>query len=274
MRLLLRLGRGALLIGVLLFLLFPFYYALLSSLRGGSAIFDSAILPFGLMLENYPRVFSQQAFGWSIVNSVLVALFVVVVSLLLALGAGYALGRVQFRGRRLMLITILAVSMFPQIAVLSGMFELVRWMGLYNHRGALMFSYLMFTLPFTVWIIAIFMRELPAELEEAARVDGAGSLTVICRIFLPVMWPAMVSTGLLAFIVAWNEFLFALTFTLTSDQRTVPVAIALISGSGQHALPWGNIMAASITVTVPLVLLVVLCQRRLMAGLAAGAFRG
>jgi trehalose/maltose transport system permease protein len=163
--------------------------------------------------------------------------------------------------------------MFPQIAVLSGMFELIRTLGLYNNLLSLSLSYLIFTLPFTVWVLTTFMRELPKELEEAAIIDGAGPLTIMLRIFLPLMGPALAATGLLAFIAAWNEFLFALTFTLTSDMRTVPVAIALISGASSHELPWGNIMAASVIVTVPLIVLVLIFQRRIVSGLTAGAVK-
>jgi trehalose/maltose transport system permease protein len=181
---------------------------------------------------------------------------------------------VAFRGRGLLLGTILAVSMFPQVAVLSGMFELIRTLGLYNNLLGLVFAYLIFTLPFTVWVLTTFMRELPRELEEAAIVDGASAWTIVTRIFLPLLWPAMVTTGLLAFIQAWNEFLFALTFTLTDSQRTVPVAIALISGGSQYELPWGNIMAASVIVTLPVVALVLIFQRRIVAGLTAGALKG
>jgi trehalose/maltose transport system permease protein len=181
---------------------------------------------------------------------------------------------VTFRGRALLLVTVLGVSMFPQVAVLSGLFELVRWLGLYNALPALTFSYLIFTLPFTVWVLTTFVRALPVELEEAAMIDGASSWTVLTRVFLPLLAPAMVTTGLLAFIAAWNEFLFALTFTLTDDRRTVPVAIALISGASAFEVPWGRIMAASVTVTVPLIVLVLVFQRRIVAGLTAGAVKG
>jgi trehalose/maltose transport system permease protein len=203
-----------------------------------------------------------------------VSFAVVALSLSLGLGAAFALGRVRFRGRTTLLLTILGVSMFPQVAVLSGMFELVRGLGLYNNLLSLVLSYLIFTLPFTVWVLTTFMRGLPGEIEEAAILEGATPFVLVTRIFLPLLWPAMVTTGLLAFIVAWNEFLFALTFTLTNTQRTVPVAIALITGGSEHELPWGNIMAASVTVTVPLILLVLVFQRRLVAGLTAGAVKG
>ena len=172
------------------------------------------------------------------------------------------------------MMAILAASMFPQVAVLSGMFELVRVLGLYDSLGALVLSDLMLTLPFTVWVLVTFMRQLPRELEEAATMDGLGPLTLVFRIFLPLLWPALVATGLLAFIAAWNEFLFALTFTLSPGVRTVPVAIALISASSAFELPWGAIMAASVIVTLPLVALVLLLQRHIVSGLTQGAVKG
>ena len=164
--------------------------------------------------------------------------------------------------------------MFPQVAVLSGMFELIRWAGLYNNLAGLVLSYLIFTLPFTTWVLTTFMRQIPLDLEEAAIMDGAGVGTIIFRVFLPLLQPALISTGLLAFIAAWNEFLFALTFTLTNEQRTVPVAIALISGASEYELPWGHIMAASVIVTIPLILLVLMFQHRIVSGLTAGAVKG
>jgi trehalose/maltose transport system permease protein len=181
---------------------------------------------------------------------------------------------VPFRGRGLLLMTILAVSMFPQVAVLSGMFELVRALGIYNSLPGLMLSNMILTLPFTVWVLTTFMRELPKELEEAAFVDGATPWIVVRRVFLPLMWPALVTTGLLAFIAAWNEFLFALTFMLSNEKRTVPVAIALISGASKFEMPWGPIMAASVTVTAPLIALVLIFQRKIVSGLTAGAVKG
>ncbi len=257
-----------------LFLLFPFYYAVVSSFREGSAIFEASLLPGDPTLTNYRQVMTNQPFALNILNSLIVAGAVVVLSLGLATFASYAFGRARFKGRRLLLYTILGVSMFPQVAVLSGLFEIVRMLGLYNNLLSLIFSYMIFTLPFTVWVLTSFMRDLPVEIEEAAIMDGAGPWTIVTRIFLPLLAPALVTTGLLAFIAAWNEFLFALSFTLTNEQRTVPVAIALITGASQYELPWGNVMAASVIVTVPLIILVIIFQRRLVAGLTAGAVKG
>lgn len=259
---------------VALFLLFPFYYAVISSLRGGAEIFEASLWPAHPTLDNYRQVMVGQPFARNILNSLMVATAVVALSLCLAVFAAYAFGRLRFKGRRLLLYTILGVSMFPQVAVLSGLFEIIRLFGLYNSPFSLIVSYLIFTLPFTVWVLTSFMRELPTEIEEAAIMDGAKPFTIVTRIFLPLLAPALVTTGLLAFIAAWNEFLFALSFTLTNDQRTVPVAIALITGASQFELPWGNIMAASVIVTVPLIVLVLIFQRRLVAGLTAGAVKG
>ena len=164
--------------------------------------------------------------------------------------------------------------MFPQIAVLAGLFELVRSLGIYNTPWSMILSYTIFTLPFTVWVLTTFMRDLPIEIEEAAIVDGASPWVIVTKVFMPLLWPALVTTGLLAFIGAWNEFLFALTFTASETQRTVPVAIAMLSGGSQHELPWGPIMAASVIVTVPLIVLVLIFQRRIVAGLTAGGVKG
>lgn len=259
---------------VLAFSLYPFAYAVASSFKQGSALFSSDFWPKSWSAANYVAVFAEQPFGQNLLNSVLVAGGVVLLSLTVSLLAAYALGRVQFRGRGVLMMTILGVSMFPQVAILSGLFELISWLGLYDSLWALVLSDLIFTLPFTVWVLVTFMRELPRELEEAALMDGAGVLTVIFRIFLPLLWPAVAATSLLAFIAAWNEFLFALTFTLSGEQRTVPVAIALISGASSYELPWGNIMAASVIVTVPLIVLVLIFQRQIVSGLTAGAVKG
>lgn len=266
----------ALVVAIVVQALFPFYYAIITSLKSGSALFEINYFPTSFSLQNYYDVLfkGNGTFIRNFGNSILVASLTVVLSLFVAVTAAYALSRVRFRGRSLMLMTILAVSMFPQIAVLAGLFELIRALGIYNTPWALIFSYTIFTLPFTVWVLTTFMRDLPVEIEEAAIVDGATPWIIIRRVFLPLMWPALVTTGLLAFIGAWNEFLFALTFTSSNDTRTVPVAIALLSGAGEHEVPWGLIMAASVIVTVPLIILVLIFQKKIVAGLTAGGVKG
>lgn len=253
---------------------FPFYYAILTSFKSGTDIFRISYWPDSFSWGNYTAVLSQGDFPRNLLNSLFIASATVALALLMAITAAFALSRVRFQGRGLMLMTILAVSMFPQIAVLAGLFEVIRFLGIYNTPWALIFSYTIFTLPFTVWVLTTFMRDLPVEIEEAAIVDGASPWTIITRVFMPLMWPALVTTGLLAFIGAWNEFLFALTFTSSNATRTVPVAIALLSGGSQYETPWGLIMAASVIVTVPLVILVLIFQRKIVSGLTAGGVKG
>jgi trehalose/maltose transport system permease protein len=255
---------------------FPFIYAISTSLKSGSALFTTELIPTHATLDNYISLFTvaEQPFGRHIGNSIMVSVLVVTLSLLLALTAAYALGRIQFKGRGLLMMAILAVSMFPQVAVLSGMFELIRSLGLYNRAIGLVLPYMIFTLPFTVWVLTTFMQQLPKELEEAAVMDGCSPLRIIFQVFLPLLWPALVSTGLLAFVAAWNEFLFALTFVLDNDERLVPVSISLISGASKYDIPWGKIMAASVLVTLPLIGLVLVFQKKIVSGLTAGAVKG
>jgi trehalose/maltose transport system permease protein len=259
---------------IIVIAVFPFYYAILTSFKSGTALFEVDYWPTSFSLANYVSVLTTGAFLRNLGNSLLIATVVVALSLLLAITAAYALSRINFRGRGLLLLTILSVSMFPQIAVLAGLFELIRAFGIFNTPMALIFAYMIFTLPFTVWVLTTFMRDLPVEIEEAAIVDGATPWVIVTRVFMPLMWPALVTTGLLAFIAAWNEFLFALTFTASNIQRTVPVAIALLGGASQFEIPWGNIMAASVIVTVPLVVLVLIFQRKIISGLTAGGVKG
>ena len=253
----------------------PFLYMLATSLKTGSALFEPTIWPRAPSLGNYTALFDgAQPFGRHLLNSVLVASLTVGAAMLLGVTAAYALGRIRFQGKGLLLLTLLGVSMFPQVAVLSGMFELIQSLGLFNRALGLVLPYTIFSLPFTVWILTTFMRELPNELEEAAIMDGCGPLRIIFQVFMPLLWPALVSTGLLAFIGAWNEFLFALTFIVEDDQRTVPVGISLIAGATAFEIPWGSIMAASVIVTLPLLLLVLVFQKKIVSGLTAGAVKG
>jgi trehalose/maltose transport system permease protein len=266
----------ALVVVICLFCLFPFYFAIVTSLKSGTELFSTSLWPDAPTLKNYVALFTvpEQPFGRHIFNSLGVSFLVVCASLALGVTASYALGRISFRGKGLLLMCVLAVSMFPQVAVLSGMFELMQYIGFYNHWWGLTLPYMIFTLPFTVWVLTTFVRDLPKELEEAAIMDGCTPWGIITKVFLPVMWPALVTTGLLAFIAAWNEFLFALTFVLSNPDRTVPVSISLISGADKYEIPWGKIMAASVLVTLPLIVLVLAFQRKIVGGLTSGAVKG
>jgi trehalose/maltose transport system permease protein len=272
---------------ILLYTLFPFYWAIVSSLKPSTELFDTPVAywPKNPTLQNYRDVFANPVFPLALRNSVIVTIATVVLALILGSLGAYALGRLRFRGRTVILYTILGMTTFPQIAILGSLYQMIVGAGLYNRLGALIFSYTVFTLPFTVWVLTSFFRALPGELEEAAFVDGATPLQTFRMVLLPLAAPAMVTTGLLAFINAWNEFLFALTFTqdygdpahffnLSSGARTAIVAVATFQGKTQFELPWGSIMAASVTLTIPLVILVLVFQRRIMAGLTAGAVKG
>ena len=216
----------------------PFLYAVATSFKSGTALFGTSLWPAEPSWRNYVALFhGQLPFGRHLLNSVLVSTLTVALALLMGLTASYALGRIEFKGKGLLLITVLAVSMFPQVAVLSGMFELIRALGLYNKALGLVVPYTIFTLPFTVWILTTFMRQLPGDLEEAAIMDGCGPLRIVFQVFMPLLWPALVSTGLLAFIGAWNEFLYALTFVVEDTERTVPIGISQISDATAYEIP-------------------------------------
>ena len=269
-----KIGFYSLLAVIIIFSVFPFYYAFITSMKTGISLFEVDYIPRSFDFTNYISIFETQPFGKNIFNSVMVATIVVAISLVLSVTASFALGRIKFRGKKVVLLSILSVSMFPQVAVLSGLFEMVRFLGIYNHLSSLILAYMIFTLPFTIWILTTFVKQLPVELHEAAIVDGCSTFTIIFRVFMPMLLPAMATTGLLAFIACWNEFLFALTFILSNESRTIPVAIGLISGTSQYEVPFGAIMSASIIVTVPLVVLVLIFQKQIVGGLTGGAVKG
>jgi trehalose/maltose transport system permease protein len=266
---------------IIIYTLFPFYWMIVTSLKTEDQIFARAdLVPASITFDNYRAVLAPDANGE---NQFLLALFnssvVASTSTLLALAIGsfaaYALGRLHFRGRTLMLYAVLAMTMFPQISILSGLFAITQELGVYGSLSALLVTYPIITLPFTVWTLTSFFKGLPGELEQAAYVDGATTFQTFYRILLPLTAPALITTGLLAFISAWNEYLFALTFTVVNpDQRTVPVAIALFSGTTIRQDPLNQIMAAAVVVTLPLIVLVLIFQRRIVEGLTAGAVKG
>ncbi|AZI42674.1 carbohydrate ABC transporter permease [Deinococcus psychrotolerans] len=269
-----RVGFYALVVVITLYLLIPFLWAVLTSFRKAGDLFlqPLAFATAPSTLGNYIDVFANPNFRLGLLYSLVTAVGAVAIALLFGSFAAYALGRFKFRGKSAVLYIVLAVSVFPQIAVLGGLYTLINSLGLYNTPSGLILAYLIFTIPFTVWVLTSFVRDLPGELEEAALVDGASPLQTLFLVLFPVMMPALVTTGLLAFINAWNEYLFALTFT--STRRTVPVVIANYSGATQFDQPWGQIMAASIVVTIPLIILVLVFQRNIVSGLTAGAVKG
>jgi trehalose/maltose transport system permease protein len=253
----------------------PFVYAISISFRTNAQVLVTArYLPEDPQLINYQNLLEDSDFMRTMLNSSVVATVTVVTALVVGSFAAYALGRVQFRGRMVVLYTVLAMTMFPQISILSGLFAIVNDLNIYGSTAALMFTYPIFTLPFTVWVLTSFFQGLPGEIEQAALVDGATPFQTFWRILVPLTAPALVTTGLLAFISAWNEYLFALTFTLVSRaSQTVPVAIANFGGYG-YEVPIADRIAATVIVTIPVLVLVMIFQRRIIEGLTAGAVKG
>lgn len=261
---------------IFVYTVFPFVWALLAAVKPDSDISSTPTqyLPSKLYWGNLSYVFHQRDFLYALRNSIIASLATVTIALVFGSLAAYALGRIKFRGRNITLYVILAMTMFPAIAILGSLFQMMRNFHLYNTIPGLVLTYMTFTLPFTVWVLSNFFKAMPGELEEAALVDGSTPFQAFYKIMLPLAMPGLVTTGLLAFIAAWNEFLFSLTFTNTYAARTVQPAIASFRGNTQYEEPWGSIMAAAVVVTVPLVILVLIFQRKILAGLTAGAVKG
>lgn len=270
-----RLLLGLLVTLVLVFTLFPFYWAVNASLQPENRLFATPAFyfPAPATLSSYRSIFQDSTFTLALRNSLLVAGSTTCLALLVGAFAAYALARFKMRGRRVTLALILALTIFPQITILGAVHHIISVLGLYNRLAGLVVSYMLLTLPLTVWVLTGFFRSLPRELEESAYVDGAGPLQTFWQVLLPLAVPGLAATGLLAFIAAWNEYLFAQSFTITEEARTVPVVIANFTGATIHETPWGTIMAACVVVTVPLVLLVLIFQSRIVDGLTAGAVK-
>jgi trehalose/maltose transport system permease protein len=267
-----------LLLIIIVYLLFPFYWAVRSSITPDADITSTPVqyIPSHPTFDHYRDVLGNSDFLHSLLNSAFVGIAVTVLSLVIGASAAYALARFSFRGRSFMMYLTLSMTIFPQIAVLSALYQVVREFHLYDTLWALIVTYMLFTLPFTVWVLNSFFRTLPRELEEAAYVDGANPFQTFYKIMLPLAAPGMVTTGLLALIAAWNEFLYALSFELSPSHYTVPLGITNLTSlvPSPYAQPWGDIMAATVIVTIPLVVLVLIFQRRIIAGLTAGAVKG
>ncbi len=230
------------------------------------------ILPNPPSLQSYTAIFTKTAFLRVIGNSLAVASLTTLLALVLGSFAAFALAKLRVRRASWVLAAVLAVSMFPPIATVSPLYVLVRALGLRDSIFALVLLYSSFSLPLGIWVMTSFFRNIPDEIFAAARVDGCTAFRAFARVMLPLAAPGLVATGLLIFIMAWNEFLFALTFTVTNASRTIPVAIALFPG--MHEVPWGEIAAASVVVTLPIALLVFAFQRRIVEGLTTGAVKG
>ena len=275
-----RRSRGAsilLWIGVILtilFCLFPFYWIINTSLKTGAELSTGHLFPRNPSLDNYRSIFQNADFTTALRTSAIDAGAATLISLAIGSFAGYALARLRFPRKFLILGIVLSISTFPPIAIAAPLFKLWTDIGLYNTYLGLILPFLVFTLPLTIYILVSFFREIPKELEEAALVDGATHFQAFRKVVVPLAAPGLVTAGLLAFIFAWNEFLLSITLTSTAARRPVSAAIAFFTGSTQFQIPIGTIDAALVTITLPLIVLVVIFQKRIVAGLTAGAVKG
>ncbi len=267
-------GWGTANVVVLVVSLFPVFWLLMLSLKTPATIGDGRLIPASWSLENYKGIFEQSIFTRALVNSIGIGLISTVIAVTLATMAAYAIARLDFPGKRALLTIALAIVMFPPISIVGPLFDMWRDLGLFNTWPGLIIPYMTFTLPLAIYILSAFFREIPPELEEAAEIDGAKPFQALVRVILPLAAPGVFTTLILVFIFAWNDFVFAFALTATSKAQTVPAAIALFPGASQFTQPTGSIAAAAIVVTVPIVVTVMFFQRRIVAGLTAGAVKG
>lgn len=259
---------------VVIYALVPVAWIISLSLKPAAQLNDNHFFPRAISLENYRAIFQDAQFPAALWNSLGVASLSTLLAVLLGMFAAYAIVRLEFPGRRLVLAGALSVAMFPSVAVIGPLFNLWRTIGLFDTWPGLILPYMTFTLPLAIWILAAFFREIPWELDRAARVDGATPLQAFRHVIAPLAAPGVVTAAILVFVFAWNDFLFAIALTSTDNARTVPASIAFFTGSSRFELPTGSIAAASVVVTVPIIVLVLVFQRRIVSGLTAGAVKG
>jgi multiple sugar transport system permease protein len=259
---------------VLLYALIPVLWITSLSLKPTADIGDRRFIPETFTLDNYDQIFSTNLFNAALVNSIGIAAISTLIAIALASMAAYALSRLDFTGKGLILSGALAIAMFPAISIVGPLFDLWRSLGLFDTWLGLIIPYLTFTLPLAIYVLSAFFREIPWELEQAARVDGATPFQAFRKVIVPLAAPGVFTSAILVFIFAWNDFIFANTLTSTENARTVPSALAFFTGGSQFEDPTGAISAAAVVVTIPIIIMVLIFQRRIVAGLTAGAVKG
>src|SRR3954451_661630 len=259
---------------VFVFALFPVFWLGMLSLKGTTTISDRRVIPSKWSTESYSSIFKSDEFTRALINSVGIALISTVLAVVLASAAAYAIARLEFPGKRLMLGAALALAIFQPIAIVGPLFNVWRNIGLYDTWPGLIIPYMPFTLPLAIYTLSAFFREIPWELEQAAQVDGATPFQAFTKVIAPLAAPGVFTTAILVFIFAWNDFLFANTLTSTPAARTVPATLAFFTGASQFDQPIAAIAAAAVVVTVPIIIMVLIFQRRIVAGLTAGAVKG
>jgi multiple sugar transport system permease protein len=259
---------------VIIVALVPVLWLASLSFKDPGTIADGSFLPHKWTLDNYRGIFQTSLFTRALVNSIGIALIATALAVVVGSMAAYAVARLRFPGKGLLIGAALLIAMFPPISLVSPLFNLWRQLGLFDTWPGLIIPYLTFSLPLTIYTLSAFFREIPWDLERAAKVDGATPIQAFLRVIAPLAAPGMVTTAILVFIFCWNDFVFAISLTSTLNSRTVPAAIAFFTGASQFQTPIGSIAAAGVVITIPIVIFVFIFQRRIVAGLTSGAVKG
>jgi trehalose/maltose transport system permease protein len=267
-------GWSAAIVIVVIGSLIPVVWIISLSFKDPSTIADGSFLPSKWTWANYSGIFKQSLFTDALRNSIGIALISTLIAVVLACFAAYAIARLDFPGKRLVLVCALAIAMFPPISIVGPLYNMWRNIGLYDTWPGLIIPYMTFALPLSIFTLSAFFREIPWELEQAAQVDGATPFQAFFKVIAPLAAPGVFTTAILVFLFCWNDFVFAISLTSTSRAETVPAAIASFPGASQFTAPIGSIAAAAVVVTIPIIVIVLLFQRRIVAGLTAGAVKG
>ncbi len=259
---------------VIAWTLFPVLWILSLSFKPEATINNERFLPDRWTLDNYRTVFDTPLFTSALRNSIVISLIATVLSVMIATVAAYAIARLEFPGKKLILSLALAIAMFPAVSLVGPLFDIWRSVGLYDTWLGLIIPYMSFTLPLSIWTLSAFFRQIPWEMEQAAQVDGATPWQAFRKVIVPLAAPGVFTAAILAFFFAWNDFVFAISLTSTDNARPVPAALAFFTGASQFQRPAAAISAAAVIVTIPVIVLVLLFQRRIVAGLTAGAVKG
>ena len=272
-----KVGWGVVTVLVLIYALFPVASILMTSFKTPADLTSGKFLPTQWVGENYSSIFVGQArelFVPSLINSIGICLIATAVAVVLATLCAYAIARLDFPGKKMILTVALAVSMFPVVSIVTPLFNLWRQIGLYDTWPGLIIPYLSLTLPISIWTLTAFFQQIPWDLERAAQVDGATTWQAFRKVIVPLALPGVFTTAIIAFFIAWNDFVYGIGLTSTEAARPVPAALAFFTGASQFEDPAGAISAAAIIVTIPVVLLVLLFQRQIVSGLTQGAVKG
>src|SRR5580692_4979482 len=269
-----KVGWGSVNLLVIALALFPVLWLVSLSFKTPAAVLDPSFIPSAWTWSNYHRILTSSQFIRPLINSIGIGLIATVIAVLLASMAAYAVARLRFPGKSVLIGMALLIAIFPQIALVTPLFIIERALGLFNTWPGLIIPYIAFGLPLGIYTLSAFFREIPWELEKAAKVDGATPFQAFTRVIAPLAAPGMVTTGILVFLACWNDFLLAISFTSTIASRTAPAAMQYFSGGSVFTVPTGPIAAAAVVITIPIIIFVLFFQRRIVAGLTSGAVKG